>query len=282
VGDFHKIDGQVGTNGFQLDHVNAGPLFKNDGGNAQVRNAADSGFVPVKAGNPTDPQHLATRNYVDSISKPLIVVGQHDGGVAIPANTGAIRYLVVTTTGGNATIGEVLYDDGSSVGTMTVLAAENGRTISTTTTLAGGTISFTADSIYQWDADGSSGAANTWVKIGDVGNVSGAVRTISYTIDNSAQQDSTAVLPAGALVLEARLTVTTAYSGGATIEIGTTGDADAFQATTDNNPQAGGVPNRYTKYQETVATASVVRTTIAGAPAAGAGRVTILYTEADA
>lgn len=282
MADYRKIDGQIGTAGFQLDTVNGGPIFKNDSGNARIRNSTDSADVPVRVGSPTDPGHAATRSYVDSISKPVIVTAQFDGNDALPANTGSIGYAVVTTTGANGTIGELLYDDGTATGTQTVLAAENGRTISVTTTLSGGTVSLTADSIYVWDADGSSGSTQ-WYKIGDVGNVSGAVRTISYLITNAAQQDSTAVIPAGALVIEARLTVTTAYSGGATISIGTTGSTSAFQATTDNNPQKGSPPNRYTKDQETsVGSASVVRTTIAGAPAAGAGRVTVLYTEADA
>jgi hypothetical protein len=283
MGEFKKLDGNIGES-FQLDVVNDGPMIKHDGlGAAQVRNAADSDYETLSVGQPTNPQHAATRLYVDSVSKPLIVVGQFDGNDALPANTAVIRYLVVTTTGANATIGEIIYDDGTNTGTTQVLSAENGRTISTTTTLTGGTISFDADAVYHWDADGSSGTSNVWVKISDVGNVTGALRVISYLITNAATQDSTAQIPAGAYVLEARLTVTTPYSGGATIEIGTTADADAFQTTTDNKADKGSPPNRFVKDQETlVASASVVRTTIAGAPAAGAGRVTVLYAETQA
>ena len=282
MGEFRDLDGQIGAAGFQLDVANYGPIFKNNGGDAQVRNAADSAFVPVEVGAPTLPGHAATRAYVDSLSKPLIVTAQFDGNDAIPTNTGTIGYMVVSTTGANGTIGEIYYDDGTSSGNQTLLATENGRQINTTTTLAGGTISFTADSTYQWDADGSSGGVQ-WVKTSDVGNITGTVRTISYAITNAAQQDSTAQLPAGATVVEARLTVGTAYSGGTTITIGTTGVANAFQGTADNKPTKGGTPNRFTKDQETaVGAASVVRTTIAGAPAAGAGTVTIFYSESDA
>lgn len=247
-----------------------GPQLKDSSGVLQVRNSADSGFARLQAATPTGDQDVVTKLYADQLEKPMIVSRQADCSSSLPANTATRGFVVVTTAGTGAVIGDVLYDDGTSTGTMTIMPAVEGRTIAVTDSLTGGTISFEADSIYIWDDDGTE-----WLKIGDIGNITGPVRVIQYTIDNSASQDSTTSIPAGNQVLKCSLEITTPYSGGGTIEIGTTADADAFQATTDNRPQRA---DTYVVEQNTtVASSSVVRTTVGGAPAAGAGIVTVWY-----
>jgi len=268
-----KIRGTIETL-FQLGI--GGPQLKNNGGVIEARNAADSGFAVVRGGAPVGQTDLVTKLYADSLSKPLIVTAQFDGNNVLPSNTSSLHYIVVSTTGANGIIGEVLYDDGSNTGTVTRLSAVNGRTIAVTVSLSGGTVQFDPDSIYQWDADGSSGTTQ-WVKIGDIGSVTGAVREIRYTINNSATQDSVSLIPANACIVSAEVSVTTPYSGGGTIAVGQPGNTTLLQATTDNNPQSA---NIYQVPGDIAWGGSglVVRTTVGGSPAAGAGVVIVRYT----
>jgi len=99
---------------------------------------------------------------------------------------------------------------------------------------------------------------------------------IRYAIGTGATQDSVTLLPAGAVVLNAILEEQTPYSLGATIQIGQAGSLSLLQATTDNNPQ---VTALYSVPQVTSwgGVARVVRTTVGGAPVAGAGFVTVVY-----
>lgn len=235
-----------------------------------ARNASDSGLAQLQVATPTADNHAATKQYVDAIDRPRIVSRQADCSVAIPNNTASAGYVVVTTAGSGASIGDLLYDDGSSSGQMTILPAVEGQTIAVTDALAGGTISLDADSFYIWDADGSA-----WLKIGDIGSVTNAVKTIRFAINNSASQDSTNQVPAGAYVHKCVVHVVTPYSGGADISIGDTTTADKFLGTNQVNAQVAGM---YVVEQSTnQASASVVRKTITGAPAAGAGFVEVFY-----
>jgi hypothetical protein len=149
------------------------------------------------------------------------------------------------------------------------------RAIITTVALAGGTVNFSANSEYFWDTVGSS-----WVNIG-ASAMSGVRRVIQYAVTNAASQDSATKIPANATVRSAMLDVTTPYSGGATVSIGQAGSLTLLQLTTDNLATVAG---QYEVNQRTPwgASALVVRTTVAGAPAAGAGFVTVEYTVPDA
>ena len=268
---FKKLRGIIGAL-FQIDVYNDGPQLKNNSGVLEFRNANDNGFVVARGATPLADNDLVNKLYADSLSKPIIVSRQADTSVSIPNNTASRGFVVVTTAGSGASIGDLLYDNGLNYARpMQILTAIEGRTIAVTDSLTGGTISFEADSIYIWDADGGA-----WLKIGDVGNVTGAVRKICFDIDNTATQDSTNQIPAGNRVERCDVEITTQYSGGADIEVGTTADADAFQVVTDNKPQS--VNKTYSVEQDTeVASASVVRVTVSGTPAAGAGRVCVWY-----
>ncbi len=241
----------------------------------EVRKEDDSGYAVIRALAPVGDNDLVTKKYADTLEKPLIVKRQADCSASLPNNTAVRGFVVVSTAGSGAAIGDILYDDGSSVGTMEILAAVEGRTLAITDTLSGGTVSFTADSVYIWDADGSA-----WVKIGDIGSVSGAVRSIRFTITNAASQNSVTTIPQNARVLRCRFEVTTPYSGGSTVAIGYTGSTSAFQGTGDNTPQ-----NAHTYIVDEdvlVPTAQAVLVTITGAPAAGAGIVIVEYALHDA
>lgn len=116
---------------------------------------------------------------------------------------------------------------------------------------------------------------NEQVQISTTG-LSGVERVIRYAIGTGATQDSATSIPANAIVLEAWVDVQTPYSGGTTISLGRAGSTSLLQATTDNNPLAAGI---YILQQDTSwgGAALPVRTTIAGAPGAGAGFVVVKY-----
>ena len=268
---FQKLAGIVGSV-FQIDVANDGPNLKNNAGVLEFRNAADSDFVIARGNTPVGDNDLVTKLYADSLSKPLIVDRQADTTISLPNNTAQRGFIVVTTPGSGAAIGDLLFDDGTSSGTTTILPAIEGRTIAVTDALTGGSITFDADSIYIWDADGTQ-----WIKVGDVGNVTGAARAVKFAIGTSTV-DSSTILTTADRIIEVRTTITSAYNAGATIEIGSTVDADKYQTAADNNPQKAGVPNTFKcADQDTQADAGVVRATVTGATS-GAGEVLVLYT----
>lgn len=248
-----------------------GPQLKNNSGVIEHRNSDDTGFAIARGDTPVGDNDLVTKLYADTLEKPLIISRQADTSVSLPTNTATRGFVVVTTPGSGAVIGDVLYDDGSGSGTMTILSAIEGRTIAVTDALTGGSIAFDPDSTYIWDDDGSE-----WIKIGDIGSVVGAVRQIRFAINTGPTVDSTNQIPAGARVVYCGVEVDTAYDAGATIEVGTTGTSDAFQATTENLPQT---EDTYVTEQDTlVSSASVVRVTIGGSPSAGSGVAVVRFT----
>lgn len=266
----------LGTSELSFEIGLTGPKVVNNSGALEAKNAAASGFVVVRGADPVTLDDLATKRYVDSSKSFCLVYRQADCTSAIPNNTTVEGFVVVTTAGTGAAIGDLLWDNGLNDSLpMTIQAAVANRSIATKSAFGGGTISFDADSIYSWNDDGSA-----WVKIGDIGSVTGAVREIRYAITNAAgAQDSTAKIPANARVTYCGVEITTAFSGGKTISVGQAGNVALLQATTDNNPQVA-TDTIFSVNQDTAWGASdlVVRTTVTGAGAAGAGFVVVRYT----
>lgn len=110
--------------------------------------------------------------------------------------------------------------------------------------------------------------------------VTGTVREIRYDI-GTASEASASSLPAGAIVNSAELNVTTPYTGGTSITLGTAADPDAFMLASDNDPTAA---HLYQVSQDTAAPGAPtpVLATVAGAPGAGAATVIIRYSVPDA
>jgi hypothetical protein len=250
-----------------------GPQLKNNAGAVEARNSADTAYAVMRGGAPVGDNDLATKTYVDTLAFRTVVSAQFNGNNALPSNSSTEQFYVVTTTGPNATIGQLLWDDGSNAGTVTVLAAAS-RAIITNAAFSGGTITLAATSEYYW-----TGAA--WALIGPQTATSGVVRTIRFAITNAASQSSASQIPANAFVREAWLEVTTPYSAGGTIAIGQTGTASLLMATGDNVPQTAGT---YQLMQDTAwgASALAVLVTVGGSPAAGAGVVLVSYVVPDA
>lgn len=249
----------------------AGPNLKNNSGVIEARNAADSGFAIVRGASPVGNDDLVTKAYADTLNKPFVVADQFDGNDPLPSNTGTEQFFIVSTTGGTASIGDLIWDDGSGVGTAVVLPAQSGRSVFTAAAFTGGTVTFAATVYYAWDG-------SVWIQESNLADFSGAVREIRFAINNTnGAQDSAALVPANAVIVAAELDIATPYSGGATITLGRAGSATLLQATTDN---LATVANRYSLDLDTAwgGSALAVRATIAGAPAAGAGFAIVRFT----
>lgn len=213
----------------------AGVIAKSTGTDvAQVRNSDDSGFARLQGGAPIDANDFATRGYVDSRESTMIVSRQADTSVSLPNNTAVEGFVVVSTPGTGAVVGDVLVDDGTNSGTMTIFGKVDGREIFTTVALAGGTVTFVADAQYNWDE-----TTTAWIKTADIGSVSGAERKIRFVVGTAAI-DSSEKTPANSRVSSTRFEVTTPYNGGATIAIGNAADTDAYMETGDLDPQTAG------------------------------------------
>lgn len=268
---WQKIRGTIETI-FQLGL--GGPNLKANGGAIEARNSGDSAFAVMRAAAPVGVNDVATRTYVDTIASRTIVDTQFDGNSALPANTGTNHFYVVTTTGPNASIGQLLWDDGSGVGTVTVLVAVDSRMIITTQAFTGGTISLKAESLYTWDATTSA-----WLNAGG-SQQSGAVRLVRFAITNAASQSSATQIPANAIIVEAALDITTPYSGGANLTVGRASAPSNLMVAGDSLAQVAGM---YSVEQDTAwgGTAAAVLVTVTGAPAAGAGFALVKYSLPD-
>ena len=251
-----------------------GPRVKANSGAIDMRNAADNAYVITRGLSPVGMNDYVTKQYADTLATRYVVSGQFDGNNALPSNTGTEQFLVVTTTGANASIGDLIFDDGSSTGTATKIVATS-RTILSQTALTGGTVSLAADTMYWWDT-----GVPAWTNISG-STMSGALRTIRMAITNAASQSSASTIPANANIRRAMLDVVTPYSGGATISVGRTGSLALMMATTDSLVTAAGL---YEVTQDTAfgASALAVVVTVAGTPAAGAGYCIVEYTVPDA
>lgn len=268
-----KLRGTIETI-FQLGI--GGPNLKANGVVVEARNAADSGYAIVRGSTPVADNDLVTKQYVDTLARPMVAAAQFDGNNALPSNTSVERFLVVTSTGPNATIGQLVWDDGLNTGTAIVLAALEGRTIFTAASFSGGTVTLAANSFYVWDA-----GTTAWL-LESSPTAYSAARTIRYALTNAnGAQDSATSIPANAQILSATIEIVTPYSGGATISLGRSGSTSLLQATTDNLATAAG---SYTVPQDAAwgGSALAVRATIGGSPAAGAGFAVVTYAVVDA
>lgn len=131
-----------------------------------------------------------------------------------------------------------------------------------------------------WVKETGSGTNTGW-SLFSGGGSPGAVLSISFPIGIVTVSSATSI-PAGAIVLDTSVNITTAYSASANISVGqgAPGPTTLLQGTADNSPT---VVNTYEAPQVTSwgASALAVTATITGTPTAGAGTVTVTYTLAN-
>jgi hypothetical protein len=227
----------------------------------------------VRGAMPVGDNDLVTKAYADQLAARFIVTAQFNGANPLPNNTGVEHFIVVTTTGPNAAIGQLLWDNGSGSGVTQLISLASGNAIVPTIAMSGGTITLLPDSIYVWDA-GSSSYVNA-----SGSSMSGAIREVRYAITNAASQDSASLIPANAIIVGCRIKITTPFSAGATITVGQAGNLTLLQQASDNLPTVAADPGYDTPLDVAWGAAALaVRTTVGGAPAAGAGFVSVWYT----
>jgi len=250
-----------------------GGRITNNGGKLEIRTDDGSALNNLAVAEPTSNDEAANRSYVRK--RAVRVAHGFDGNSVPAAGTYTDQYIVCTTAGGSYAIGDLAYDDGT---TVTRIPAEEGRQLNVTAAITGGTISFDADSIYVWDSTSSS-----WIKIGDVGGFTGAVRTttISFTYaDDGTAVAATTNIPANAFVFETRVEITTPFNGTSPqIEVGYSGSANAFMAADENYAdEAGTYQNiQQTNVGATAVTPEVLFQTSASDASAGAGVAYIFF-----
>jgi hypothetical protein len=117
---------------------------------------------------------------------------------------------------------------------------------------------------------GGSGGGN----LGGLGNVI----AIRFPIDTGAIQNSATSIPVGFRVLRTVVEITAPYDPGTTITVGRTGAPALLQDTPDNTPNLA-ADYAVDEDIDWGPTATPVRATIAGAPAAGAGFILVEFVE---
>ena len=260
MGLYQRLAGVVNTF-FQIGGPN-GPLWNANGSALEAKNAA-SALTVVRGATPVGDSDLTTKQYVDTLSKPIPVTAEWNGGSALPPNSANEHYYVVTTSGSFANIGDLLWDDGTGTGTVTRLLAKIGTEIITTTSFTTGAVILAGNQDFVW-----SGTA--WVTI--------AAGCIDFSIGFGASQSSPTNIPQNAVVLSCLLRVLTPYTASATIAIGQTGSPNLLQAPADNFPT---LVDDYLALQRTSwgSTSLPILVTVAGATG-GSGIVTVTYTPA--
>jgi hypothetical protein len=142
-----------------------GPGLNDNGGALEAKNSANTAFAILRGASPVGDNDLTTKSYADTQSKPIIASQQFNGTNPLPANSATEQFYVVTTTGVNASIGQLLWDDGSGTGTVTVLGAVTARCFVTAAAFSGGTISLVANSVYTWTGTVWTNVAPTAIEL---------------------------------------------------------------------------------------------------------------------
>lgn len=258
----------------QLDAKGAGPQWKNESGASAFRNSTDTAYAVVRGATPVADNDLVTKQYAATmlLVQTYVVTAQFDGANPLPANTGSAHYLVVTTTGVNAAIGDLLWDDGSGADTVTLMTAAEGRLIFTSAAFSGGTVALDANTIYAWDAGTSS-----WLEEASGKGVSGALRTIEVPYSSAAATfDSVHSIPANAIIYKAMADQQVVMDNAAGVAIGIPTNAALFQGTTDNVTSEVALSIKEQRTSVGVAAAKV-RVTITNAPTVGSGVAVVFY-----
>ncbi len=261
------------TNGYYLGA--SGPYIKNSSGTLAIRDSSDATYAPLNAGTPTTwgDNALVTA----SMLQKAFIVGDEFNGTSPPANSGTVQYLLCTSTGGAYTAGDLAFDNGTSTGTVTRIPATDGMVVSVTTALNTGTL--TVDPGVQAWFSGSF----TPLLTGDSGIAQSIMVEFSDADFAGVTKSSTATIPADAIILNTRVQVFNgaAFNAG-TVAVGHSSAAALLQATTDNDLTTAGlnIVEGTSTNADWGAAALAVQLTFTGSPSPGGqGRVVVTYVE---
>lgn len=263
------------TNGYYLGST--GPFLKNSSGTLAVRDSGDTTYAPLNAGTPTSWGDNAV--VTATMLQKAFIVGAEFDGASPPSNTGTVQFLLCTTTGGAYTEGDLAFDNGTSTGTVSRIAATNGMVVSVTAALNTGVL--TVDPGVQVWFSGSF----TPLLTGYSGIAKSILVDFASADFGAGTKSSTATIPANAVILNTRVQVFNgaSFSTG-TVTVGHSGTAALLQASTDNDLTTEGlyIVEGTTTNADWGGSALPVQLTFSGSPVAGAsGRAIVTYATPD-
>src|SRR5271166_3249032 len=113
MGLFSRLAGTM-SQFFQIGGP-AGAGWANVGATAiEAKDPTNTVDVNVRGATPIVPNDFVTKAYDDTAFKPIIATAQFNGNNALPANSAVEHFSVVTTTGANASIGDLIWDNGTA------------------------------------------------------------------------------------------------------------------------------------------------------------------------
>lgn len=254
----------------------SGHAIKNETYGLSVRDVSGStlqnlGIAFARAGQDTD-----AATYRDAKETQILVEFSFTGASPPSPGTNSGSYGICHTSGGIYTAGALYYDNGS---TLALTTSYKSQRISTKATVSfSGTVSMIANGSYVAE---SATAPYNWTLKGDGGLTNtGYAQRIAVPIALISGVTSTTSIPANSRISNVIANVTTAYPGGVTIQVATTGSTPlVLLDTTENVPSVVGA---YSKEQDTLVQAvnvGSVIVSISGAPGVGAGRVIVEYVQ---
>jgi hypothetical protein len=239
-----------------------GCIIKNESDTKlSIKNNADNALSTVEVANPSANNDAVNKITLDKDIKPIKVAREADCTSAIPDNTGSAGWVLVTTAGTGCVIGDLLYDNGTSTGTMALYEPLEGDSIIVTAALTG----FSATLLYIFKG-------TAWATPSESGFKKVAI--LDYTFADTTKVTGV-TLPANAIITQSVTWISTAFSSGTTITVGSDTDADLFQLA--SHIKATKIGGYETPNNEKITSAWGVVVTIAGSPTVGAGRTLVEY-----
>lgn len=204
------------------------------------------------------------------------IIGPSGTGVLVPNGAtmsvvcDGTNYLLATTSGTGATGATGVTGSTGATGS-TGVSGSTGSTGASGVTGSTGTSGSTGST----GASGSTGSTGATGSTGSTGAVTPGTPAVIRIPIALATVSSATNIPSGSVVLRAFLDVTTPYSAGTTIELGTAANAALFMTTAQNTPQSADL---YDNPQDTANGATdPLLVTIAGGPSVGAGFACVEY-----
>ena len=216
-----------------------GARVKNTGGVIEARNNADSAYAIVRGLDPVGANDLVTKQYLEAYGAPAVLGNIYDSGGATPASTqftgaGQVGFLALCNETVGAFTVDLLYrldvwavDVAGS--TWTEITPSEGMRFSMTDASSGGVLSYLADHIYMWDADGGA-----WDDIGPAAATTAVNKNFQAALVFGTVSPLAIGTPAAnSIITKVIVKVTTAFDGAPTLDIGTAGTTDLYMDQTE-------------------------------------------------
>lgn len=277
---FSKVRGIIGSI-FTLGIGSRAHALKDHDDGVAIRDNGDANNANIVIARPQGVnQNVHGTTYLDLKERVVDIEFAFDGATYTPGSNNG-KYGLCHTSGGSYTAGAIYLESGLSLTPIPMykmIAACSRITFS-------GTVGMVEDGFYLSE---SAVAPYNWTLKGDGGaNGIGRVKTISlpfsYTDIGSPVHSSTTI-PSGAKIYRSTVSVSTAFSGGASptclVEVEGTSIDTVLQSTADNNLAMPTPPN-YFDNEEVLnvppGEGGPLRVTLGGTATAGVAVVDVLY-----